>query len=169
MKKRNVIILVIVIVSLIIIVFFYLKRENQQALRGNINLPVYSAGFDVSTNMKGSAWDEEVFYKVKINFPAAEVISFYDKAFQARGFLSYAEDGHGTRTWENFNIRTGNWESTSDVPARYIATWVDKEKATRIVLFIRYAYDYENKDWDRILLINCSKGKFFKLGQRQKP
>lgn len=162
MKKRNAIILTAVIVLLIIAGFFALK-----APRVNTSLPVYPTGFDVSANMKPSAWDEEVFYKVKANFPAAEVTFFYDKEFQARGFIPYAEDGYGKRRWENFDQRTGEWDSTSRVPARYIATWVDKEKTVRIVLFLRYKYDYQNKDWDKILLVNCGKGKFNRFDKRR--
>ena len=167
MKKRYAIISTIVIVSLIIVGFFFLKREDQQVLRVNINLPVYPTGFEVSTNMKQSAWDEEVFYKVKANFPATEVILYYDKEFQTRGFIPYAEDGYGKRRWENFVPRTGEWASTSGVPARYIATWVDKERALRIVLFLRYRYDYQNKDWDKILLVSCCKGKFTRFVKRR--
>lgn len=165
MKKRYVIILSAVIVSLIVIVgFFSLKAPRVNV---NSNLPVYAAGFDVSTNMKRSAWDEEVFYKVKINFPATEVISFYDKEFQARGFIPYAEDGYGKKRWENYNPRSGEWESTSGVAGRYIATWVDKGKAVRIVLYLRYRYDYQNKEWDRTLFVNCSKGKFVRFDQKR--
>lgn len=164
MRKKIAIALPAVIILLVIGGLISAKGERQQPLKNNH--PVYATGFDLSTNMKQSQWDEEVFYKVKINFPATEVISFYDKEFQARGFIPYAEDGYGTRTWEDFNQRTGAWEATTKPPARYIATWVDKEQTVRIVLFARYRYDYQNKDWDKILLVNCGKGKFTRFDKR---
>ncbi|MFA5073210.1 MAG: hypothetical protein WC539_04870 [Nitrospirota bacterium] len=164
MRKKHSIVLTSLI-GLFIIFIGFANGERNKPL--NNNLPIYSTGFNVSSNMKESAWEEELFYKVKISFPAAEVTSFYDKEFLARGFIPYSEDGYGTRIWENFNSNTGSWDATSKPPARYIATWTDKEKTVRIVLFIRYEYDNQDKEWNKTLLVNCSRDKFFKFDHKR--
>lgn len=145
------------LIIILLIIISYLLSEAIEKVADqlpDIEIPLYPSAYEVNKLALNKAI-KSVFYKVKIKFPAKEVILFYENKFNEMGFISYSEDGYGNRKWQNFNPKTGIWESTFKPPARYIATWVDKKQIVRIVLVID-AYDEEGP-----MLVNISVTRFF--------
>lgn len=79
-------------------------------------------------------------YKLITQFPAKNVIDFYNILLKKNNFTPYSVDGYGTAIWETFDYNSGQWGQTLAPPARYITTWVDKIKKKRIVLILIYKY-----------------------------
>ncbi len=131
-------------------------------------IPIYPDAYDIKKYVNNPIGSKSVFYKVNTKFPASEIISFYNKQFRKMELIPYFEDGYGIRKWENFNPKTGKWEKTSSVPARFIATWTDKKKTLRVVLLLRYKYNAKDKEWDKKLFVNCTIYKFFDFRKIQK-
>jgi len=127
----------------------------------DIKIPIHPNAFDVVKYSNEPKGTKSIYYKINIEFPAQDVILFYEEQLKRMEFIEYSEDSYGTRRWENFNAKTGNWEIVSTIPARYIATWIDKEKKIRIVLFMRYKFDALSENWGNRLLVNFSVSNFF--------
>jgi len=153
--------------AILLLVNFHICYAEQGNALSKITIPIYEKAYSITDTTSKTAGGTSVFYKVGLPFPGVEVISFYNKVFQEQGYLPFSEDEYGNRRWENLNPSTGNWEKTDHVPARYIATWVDRNRTTRIVLFIRYKYDYNDKAWEKTLLVNCSKEKYFTMNENK--
>jgi hypothetical protein len=158
--KSNSIFLIIIFV---VASYLLLGAKEKKNPLPNIEIPIYMNAYEINKYVNNQIGRKEIFYKINIKFPAREVILFYENKFRKMGFFPYSEDGYGNRRWENFNLKTGNWESTTQIPARYIATWVDTKRKIRIVLFLRYEYDATNRDWKNKLLVNCSVQEFFEF------
>jgi len=128
----------------------------------NTKLPQYPEAFSIKKGFDPKTHSSYLAYKVKINFPARKVINYYDSQLSALGFFVFNDDGYGVRDWTYFNSSKGKWEKTDKVPARYISTWVDRDRTMRLILMLDYSFDeqdIESKDKD--LFIDCRLTKFF--------
>jgi hypothetical protein len=137
--------------------------SDARELYEEINIPIYPQGYSVAKGIDHAKTRKYVAYKINVNFPALEVIEFYNTKFKELGLKFYSDDGYGTRQWDNFNHSTGRWEKTDIIPARFIATWTDAKKEKRVVLYLAYEYRYnDNKDsWQNVLLVSCDIYPFF--------
>ena len=81
------------------------------------------------------------------------------------GYHLFAGDGYGLRRWELYDEKTGEWLENNKIPGRYIATWVNSAKSLRIVLSMKYKYNYKDPDWIKKLSLNLSVQPFFTLPQ----
>ena len=130
----------------------------------NIEFPVVDGGYKVNRGHNDSINAKTLNYKVDILFPATEVVEFYDNKLKKQGLVPYEGDGYGSRQWENFNSSKGSWQQTNNVPARYISSWVDKNKSIRVILILRYKYyNYEHKNWENTLLVDIKAVPYFKF------
>jgi hypothetical protein len=100
-------------------------------------------------------------YKLNIPFPATEVTTFYNDEIEKLGFSQAPVESIATFKWENFNEKTGEWEETNSVPARYTATWINPDKSIRIWLYMAYKYKYGNQDWEKTLEVSCNIADYF--------
>lgn len=130
--------------------------------------PVYPGGFSVKKETGGADRITRVFFKVKIKFPAKDVINFYEKYLKSLKYIPYRKDEYGMAQWENFNSSTGNWEKTDRIPARYISSWVDNGKHKRIIFRMWYKYNINDPDWEKVLLVEFIESDFFDLRDMEK-
>ena len=145
------------IVFLIFLNNFFLysgcKKDNTE--KNLIKLPVYINSFNLKTGLDPSSHCNYVHYNVKIDFPALDVIGFYNKEFEKKSFKNYFEDGFVSfNRWENFNNSSGVFEPTDKPPGRYQKLFVDEKKEKIIILVLFYRYKYE-QDWEHNLLVDC--------------
>lgn len=128
----------------------------------DFNIPVYPKNENLIKNINRPAKGiKSVAYFVKIQFPAMNVITYYDKELGKLGYKPYSEDGYGKHQWESFNHTSGYWEKTNEVPGRFRATWVDSDKQIRIILSMSYKYDGRDNEWRNNLFVHCTVSKFF--------
>ena len=102
-----------------------------------------------------------VAYNLSMDFPARDVTDFYNKEMERIGLTPFPEEGFTTFKWESFNSKSGNWEQTTKIPARYTASWVDKKKTQRIFLYVAYGPRKNIKDWEHTPLVSCNITKYF--------
>lgn len=136
----------------------------------NITLPAHPKAINPETQYDSPAKGAKaVVYKVNMPFPAEEITAFYDIEFKKIGYERFTEDGGATFEWENFNPKTGQWEKTATIPARYTAVWVDPKRSIRIWVYIAYKYDGMNEDWKVKPIVSINMAKFFDLRDNRPP
>jgi hypothetical protein len=146
------------------------QNSHNNSHSSSIDLPIYKNAYSIKRGTETSLKCSYLHYEIKINFPAEEVINYYDNAFAHMNFRNYSEDGYGMRRWENFNYSSGEWEPTNDAPARFIATWVDEKQKRRAVLSLGYEYKANtNKEWKNVLLVDCKVCPFFDFRKVHPP
>ncbi len=106
--------------------------------KNDIDLPCFQNAYDINQGYSEELKVKYLGFKLKMSFPASQVIDFYKTHFKNLGYISYSKDGYGKSEWEKFNDKTGAWEGSEEPPSRYISTWVDKNKKIRIVLVLLY-------------------------------
>jgi len=162
---------IIILLSLVLLwgVFILSKRGKTSDLFNDIDLPVYPQGYLVIEGFEEAISSRYLVYRVKIAFPASGTRKFYNENFKKIKFSPFSEDGYGLRRWEDFNYKSGEWEKTEKVPAKYIATWVDKAKEKRITLVLEYRYEGgDDTEWKNILLVDCKVSPFFDFREIKK-
>ena len=134
-----------------------------------VQLPIYPSAINpnkaIDSPVKGA---KSVVYDVAMDFPAKELTDFYDKELSKIGFFPLPEEGIGTFKCEDFYSKSGNWEETTKVPARYTATWVNKEKTQRIWLLIAYGPRRNIKNWENTPMVSCNMAKYFDMDMAKK-
>ena len=136
----------------------------------DINIPVYPNNENLVSNVnKPAKGTKSVSYFVNTFFPAKHVITFYNTELEKLGYKPYSEDGYGKLQWQSFNHKSGAWEETTEVPARFNATWVDSKKQIRIILVMNYEYDGSDKEWRNNLFVHCTVSKFFDFRDLKPP
>lgn len=130
-----------------------------------VKLPIYPSAINLNQAIDSPAKGAKaVVYDVSMDFPAKELTDFYNREMRKIGFIPLPEEGIGTFKWEDFNSKSGNWEETTKVPARYTATWVNKEKTQRVGLYIVYKPKRNSKNWENIPMVSCNIAKYFDMG-----
>lgn len=109
-----------------------------------------------------------LYSEILSQYPASEIIKFYDSEMNKLGYYPFSDDGYGLRRWEVFNEKTGDWAANNEIPGRYIATWVDTSMTLRVILSIRYQYNYKDQDWKNKLIVNISVQPFFVMPQGER-
>jgi hypothetical protein len=129
-----------------------------------VELPIYPGAINpnraIDSPVKGA---KAVVYDVAMNFPAKELTDFYNREMSKIGFIPLPEEGIGSFKWEDFNSKSGNWEETTKVPARYTATWVNKEKTQRVWLYIAYKPKRDGKNRENIPMVSCNMAKYWDM------
>lgn len=100
-----------------------------------INLPVFTDAFQVHHVINRPEGAKSVQYKVKIKWPAQELINFYNSEFDKMGLSKYSKDNYGGGGWEHFIDGTQKGSLGSN---RYFETWVDKNHSIRILIVFDY-------------------------------
>ena len=125
-------------------------------------LPQYPESVLIKEGFDHRSCSKYVAYKVRMKFPASQVINYYDTQLSTLGYNVFNEDGYGVREWVNFNNSSGQWEETNQIPARYISTWTDKRKRTRLILVLDYPPEEKSKGSNNgALFVDCKLSKFF--------
>lgn len=129
----------------------------------DVNLPLFQDGYEIKQGYLDDLKTKYLNYKLNVKYPANSIIDFHNSFFKKAGFIPYSEDGYGKSIWENFNYKSGDWELTTQPPARYIATWIDKEKKIRVILLLLFKSEENTGDPNSSnqLLIEVKATKFF--------
>ncbi len=117
--------------------------------------PFIEGAYEINQGYSDKFKADYLNYNINTEFPAMEIIQFYNAHFKKVGFIPYSEDGYGKSIWENYNYSSGIWEPTKHPPARYISTWIDTEKKVRIVFVLIF------KKNSKQLLVDLKKTTFF--------
>lgn len=131
----------------------------------DFELPTYNKCKNVKNIYEKNINRKLVYCEVESAFPASEVVGFYHSKFKAMNLTLYSADGYGVGKWEIFNEKSGEWEPNESKPGRYIATWVDKNKTIRVIVSMRYQFNYQDKEWAKKLYINLSVQPFFSFNE----
>ncbi len=96
-------------------------------------LPVYSGGYDIEFSFNRFKRAKELRYRVQTDYPAAEVIEFYDAALNGRGWKPSFETCQ--RHWASLdddslepNLRT----------RRLFTSWVHPQYRLQLSLLLEY-------------------------------
>ena len=112
----------------------------------------------IDSPVKGA---KALVYQIKVSFPATEITEYFDIEIKKLGFIKSPTESIGMFKWKSFNQKTGEWEETNKVPARYRATWVDPDKNMRIWLNLKYKKDSTNLNWEETLYVSCNIAENF--------
>jgi hypothetical protein len=96
--------------------------------------PVYEEGESVTEFSLNNGTIRGVTYEVTIPYPAEDVIKFYKKSMENRGYFEL--DSSSPKIWERFVDDT---KEGSPYITQYIEDWVDKEKKKRVRLVLIYS------------------------------
>lgn len=122
-----------------------------------INLPIFPDALQVHHVINNPEGTKSVQYKVKIKWPAHELITFYALKFDKMGLSKYSKDNYGRGEWEHYADGTLKDSSESN---RYLESWVDKNHSIRILLAIDYTGTKSRSDGAEIF-VACQISKFY--------
>jgi len=98
-----------------------------------IALPVYHGGYDIENSFNRLKGTKALVYKVQTNYPAAEVLEFYDAALNGRGWKPSFEICQ--RHWASLDDGSIN----TDSKARQLFTsWEHPQFKLQISLWLEY-------------------------------
>ena len=103
-----------------------------------------------------------VAYRVSVQFPATEIIEFYNRELAAMGYVPFIDKSSSRPSgqWSRFNSISGEFDETTKPPARYIAHWADNAKETWIWIWISYKDDGINPSWYTTAIVSCNVAKY---------
>ncbi len=136
---------------------------------GGIILPIYPGSYSIKQGYDSKIKCKYAIYKIKADFPAAEVVKYLENASRDMNLDYYRGDGSGSMQWESFNYATGNWEKADGIPARYTGTWMDEKREKLFLLLMSYKYDGSNDEWKNTLNVDCKVCQYFPEYERSEP
>ena len=117
-------------------------------LFSSIEIPVFHSGYDIKKEVDRSAGTKSTSYRVQTEFPAAEVLEFYDAYFNAKGWRS------------SFEICQRHWDRLPDGTKaggpsgkQLFTSWEHLEFNLKAVL--RLEYEMVNEKWRDELAVRC--------------
>ena len=101
-------------------------------------------------------------YKVKIPFPASETINFIESNVTKKGFIRFNIPFMALPAfkWSNFNPKSGDWEETNKIPARYSARWINESKDEIIWIVVDYSFANKTDDWQNTAHVSLQISSF---------
>jgi hypothetical protein len=111
-------------------------------------IPIFPKGYNIKKNFNPSKGTKSIIYHVQIDYPAAEVLEFYDSYFNGNGWRSSFEICQ--RNWEDFinDSKAG----TAAVRGLY-ASWTHSGFNLKAVLWLRY--EMFNKHDQGEVIVKC--------------
>lgn len=104
-----------------------------------INLPVYTDSYDISTAFDESIFGKTLRFSVQKQFPAFNVQKYYESFLSEKGFSELKDFPYSDKTWVKFNSKSLKWDIVADSPpARYFRAWVDNHQNLIFKLTLRY-------------------------------
>ena len=105
-----------------------------------IEIPIFPGGFNVKKIINESEHKKSLSYHVQIEYPAAEVLEFYDAFFNAKGWISSFEICQ--RHWDDSpgDIQTGEFKER-----QLFASWQNPKANLKAELWLKYeSFDQED-------------------------
>ena len=114
----------------------------------SIEIPIFDNGYDIKKEVDRSGGTKSISYRVQTEFPAAEVLEFYDSYFNAKGWRS------------SFEICQRHWDRLPDGTKaggpsgkQLFTSWEHSEFNLKAVL--RLEYEIVNGKWQDELTVRC--------------
>lgn len=117
----------------------------------DIEIPVISTGYNIKKFVNKPKGTKSVNYFIKVEYPATNILEFYDRRFKEMGWGPSSKDNFGKRNWECFIDDTVNG---SPKVKQLLALWVDKEMENEALLALRYRM-FPGGSWNDELWIVC--------------
>lgn len=122
---------------LYLLVFFNLNISitigSETDTSQSIEIPIFHKGYNVKKIYDSSESTKSVTYHVRTEYPATEVLEFYDSYFNARGWISSFEICQ--RHWDGFN--DGN-KTIAGLGRQLFASWEHPQGDLQLVLWLKY-------------------------------
>ena len=125
------------------IVLFYLlagiqltsaaSDSSQETPYPSIEIPVFQGGYDVSKTFNAAQDTKAIIYSVRLKYPAAEIIEFYDSFFNGRGWIASFEICQ--RHWAG---PTNDSNNAQGLARQMYASWMHPELDLNVVLWLTY-------------------------------
>ena len=124
-------------------------KTNQIDLKG-FEIPMYGYAENVRSYTLEDGLIKGVSYKVKMPYPAPDVLNFYDEAMRKIGYEPFVEEHlkNADRKWQTFVDST---KKGQPYVAQLNARWTDPKRKVRTILNLRY-YWYVDHTKSKILL-----------------
>ena len=104
-----------------------------------INIPAYDNSYDISSAYNESIFGKTLRYSVQEQFPAPNIIKFYESFLSEKGFSELKDFPYSNKAWVKFNKKCLKWDIVADSPpARYFRAWVDSHKNLIFKLTLKY-------------------------------
>ena len=148
---------------LITLFFLILPACTGKGVNSFTELPLLQKAFEVKHfNDRTAKGAKSLIYKITTPFPAEEVTTFIDHDMQNKGFKRYPMpyDAVQSFSWVTFSPKTGNWEKTDKVPARYVASWTNENRNEIAWVVIEYAPYSKVENWQGTAQVSCQIANF---------
>lgn len=131
-----------------IILSYEEELSSQVDAQQCIEIPIVSGAYNIQKITDRPKGTKSVNYYLQVEYPAIEVIEFYEKKFKGRGWLAPFDEVK--RQWESFIDGT---ISGNPRVRQFLASWVNPERKEEAFLALRYIR--VGKNWDRELHVLC--------------
>jgi len=118
-----------------------------------LEFAVYPGAENIEEYSLKKGYIRGVTYKVKLRYPAQQVLEFYEKEMKLLGFQPFIEDyyKYADRHWQSYIDSTLKGEP---YVAKLNADWVDTAKIKRVSLILEY-YWYDKDLSSKIVLTDA--------------
>jgi len=99
----------------------------------SIEIPVFRGGYNIQKNMDAAAQTKSVNYVAPVNYPAAELIEFYDSYFNGSGWISSFEICQ--RHWDEY---AGQAIHANPADRQFFTSWEHSGSDLKMVLRLIY-------------------------------
>ncbi|CAB5087463.1 hypothetical protein D3OALGA1CA_672 [Olavius algarvensis associated proteobacterium Delta 3] len=110
------------------------------------DIPIFTEGYHVSRSLDPANQTVTVNYRVQAVHPAAEVLEFYDRYFNGRGWISPFETCQ--RNWQDIG---GSKKPIEPAVRLLFASWEDVRSNQKVLLWIRHD-SYSNQRSDEVVV-----------------
>ena len=113
-----------------------------------IEIPIFPGGFNVKKIINESEHKKSLSYHVQIEYPAAEVLEFYDAFFNAKGWISSFEICQ--RHWDD---SSGDFQTDAPTERQLFASWQNPKANLKAELWLKYE-SFDQEDSKRVF-VHC--------------
>lgn len=117
----------------------------------DIEIPIISNGYNIGKFVNSPKGTKSVNYFVKVEYPATNILEFYDSRFKEMGWVPASKDNFGKRNWECFIDDTVDG---SPKVKQLLALWTDSKVENEVLLALRYRM-FPGDSWNDELWIGC--------------
>ena len=119
-----------------------ISQGSQEDPALSIEIPVFQGGYDIKRELNLSGETKSITYRVRIEYPAAEIVEFYDSYLNGKGWIS------------SFEICQRHWAESDDKPKysglpgrQMFVSWQHPDLNLKLVLWLKHGLaDHQQQD-----------------------
>jgi hypothetical protein len=123
--------------------------------------PIFQGGYNVNISTENPLGTKAFSYALEMEYPAQQIIDFYNNYFKLPEWQAYFEDRYGKGKWFSFIDATDKGNPRVN---RFFTTWIDPKKEVRVVLALEYRSTYKENE----LGVTCQIYPFFDMREVEK-